>query len=436
MRHALPCSVALLALACASVTAGCSSSSGGPAAPSMAPDTSSFQATYKADTVVLDAATVAAKLTNPNATDGVYRFDPSLTQVAAMKPGQTLVLTGVDLVKVDSVQTTGGLLVVTTEPASLLDAATDAEAHWDVGVDMAQGVHPQDAPGSFRALAKPFPSTPLTYTGPLGNLSATESMAFQADGSLKMDAVISFMSGQSVLKVVADAVLQSFRTDGDVIIKNGAVQEAYYEVDSIDMDLDFNLGAVALGKSDDSFKLPVEIMAPFDIGPVPTYVTVAAEIELNPSLSDTSSSRTHAHFHLLGTAGVRWVNGTPTLYGDLKNSTASTMDSDAVSTITAGLGVELTFPKVSFGVGIPKTTNVEVYMSQKAEIVANEVMRFDGLGLITGNCLTVEGNYGTFAGGTMRLAGLTLTKEVQGWGSDNQLYQAGNPDDSVCEEMP
>jgi hypothetical protein len=427
--------LAVVALAGSAAVAGCGSSSGGSPAPSMAPDQSSLQATWKADTVVLDAATVAAKLSNPDATDGVYRFDPSLTQVASMQPGQALVITGVDLVKVDSVATEGGAIVVTTEPASLVDAATDADASWDVGIDMAEGVTPQDAPGSLRIEAKPFASTPLKYSGPLGNLGATETMAFQPDGSLQMGTVVSFKSGSSVLKVAANAVLKSFRTSGDVVVRNGSVLEAYFQIDDIDLDLDLNVGAVAMGKSDDTFKLPVEIVAPYAIGPLPTYVKVGAEISLNPSLSDTSSSRTHAHFHLVGSGGVRWTGGAPTLYGDLQNSTASTMDSDAVSTVTAGLGVELEFPKVSMGVGIPKTAGIEVYMSQKAEVVANEAMRFDGLGLITGNCLTVEGNYATFAGGTMRLAGLKLTKEVQGWGKTNQLYQAGNPDISVCQEV-
>jgi hypothetical protein len=428
---------AIAALGVASFAAGCGSGSGGGGAPSaapMAPDQISFQSTWKGDTVVIDAATAKAKLQNPGATDGVYRFDPSLTEVASLKAGQALVIEGVDLVKVDSVQTTSGATVVTTEPASLLDAATDADAKWDVGIDMSKAATgAQDAPG-VRIEAVPAPSGSLSYNGPLGNLSANESMQFDADGALEMKSLVSFKSGSATMKIAADCVLKSFRADGDVIVKNGALQEAYFEVDDIDMTLDFNIGAVALGASNDTFSLPVTIKAPVPIGPIPTYVAVSATLSLNPSLSDTSSSITHASFHLLGKAGVRVVNGVPSAYGDLGSSTASTMDSQAVSTINAGLGVELEFPRVSFGVGISQAGG-ELYTSMKSEIVANEVMRYDGTGLINGNCLTINGDFGTFAGGAIRLAGLKLSKELEGWGKQTTVYQAGNPNDQVCKDV-
>jgi hypothetical protein len=428
----VPLSIAILGVAC--LGAGCGSSSGGGSqAPSLAPDQVAFQATWKSDTVVIDAATAQAKLQNPDAADGVYRFDPSLTQVASMHAGQALVIAGVDLVKVDSVQTTSSAIVVTTEPASLLDAATDADATWDVGIDMSKGVTTQDAPG-VHIEAVPSNSGSLSYNGPLGNLSANESMKFDSDGSLDMNALVSFKSGNATMKIAATCVLKSFRADGDVVVKNGALQEAYFEVDDLDMTLDFNIGAVALGASNNAFSLPVTIKAPVPIGSIPTYVSVSATLSLNPSLSDTSSSITHANFHLIGKAGVRIVGGVPSAYGDLGSSTASTMDSQAVSTINAGLGVLLEFPRVGFGVGITQAGG-ELYASMKSEIVANEVMQYDGLGLINGNCLTINGDFGTFAGGAMRLAGLKLSKELQGWGKQTTVYQAGNPNDGVCKAV-
>ncbi len=431
----------LSALALATLAAACGSASGGSdgatSDPAAGPDQTAFQVTWKPGTVVLDDATVKSALMNPTTTDGIYKLDPSQTQIAAMQAGQVLVLTGIDLVKVDSVAMSDGVVVVTTEPASLVGAATDADVTGVVGVVMgraagAQAAPPQGARAGVRIDAVPTATNGLSYNGPLGNLSATETMAFGDDGSLTMASLVSFMSGSATMKIAMDAVLHSFRTDGDVIIVNGALQEAYFDVKDIDMDLDFDIGAVALGASNNTFSLPVTITAPFELGPIPTFVSVAATLSLNPSLSDTSTSRTHAHFHLAGNAGVRFVNGAPSGYGSLQNSTATTMDSDAVSTVNAGLGVLLEFPKVSFGVGLTQAGGT-IYASEKSEVVANEVMQLDSLGLISGNCLTVNGDYGTYVGGAMRLAGLSLSKEMEVWGQTNTVYQAGNPTDAVCQ---
>ena len=119
--------------------AGCGSSGGSAQPPSratpVAPDTSSFDVTWKPETVVLDAGDVAAVVRNPRAPDGIYDFDPASEMVKNLQPGQVLVLTGVDLVRVTQVDAQPDSVRVTTEPASLLDAATDVHADWDIGAD-------------------------------------------------------------------------------------------------------------------------------------------------------------------------------------------------------------------------------------------------------------------------------------------------------------
>jgi hypothetical protein len=437
-------SVMAVSWAAALFVLACSSDGSSSSSIPLAPDQSSFQVTWKTDTVVLEEATVKTSLKNPTTTDGIYLFDPSLTQVASLHPGQALMIGGVDLVKVDSVQVGTSAITVTTEPASLLDAATDADVTWDIGMDLAHGsnnaqpiVLPSLRPvqlisqstGHLNAI--PGPKDKLSYNGPLGNLSATGSMGFTATG-LQMNATVTFNASPAVMKIAGSAFLLPFRCRGGVVVKGGLLQEAYYNVEGIDLDLDLNIGAVAMGASDNGFKFPIEVRAPYAIGPIPTFVSIGLTITLNPLLSDTSSSKTHAHFHLVGSGGVRIVNGAPSTYGSLENSVATTQDSDAVSTINAGMGVLLEFPKVSFGVGMSQA-EIAAYASFKAEVVANEVMRYGGLGLITGNCLTIGGNYGTYAGGAIRLAGFKFSQEMQLWGKATTIYQSGNPDMSVCQ---
>jgi hypothetical protein len=411
----------------------------------LAEDQVSFQATWKPDTLVLDLATVQGNLLNPTTADGIYRFAPSLAEVGTWQPEQVVVLSGVDIVKVLSVETQADAIIVTTKPISLVTAVTDADVSWDIGVDMAQGTPtPQvmivggadligaSPGGQERIAAIPSPVDKMSYQGPLGNLTAKQTMSFNADGSLKMELEVSFKDGNTTLKVVGTGTVHSFRHSGDVSIRGGTLLSGYVDVKDVDLDLDLNIGAVALGKSDDTFKLPVQITAPAHLGPIPVYVGLGASLSLNPLLSDTSSSRTHVHFHLKGGGGFKIIDGKANSYGSLEAVEVSAKENEAVSTVNAGLGVLLEFPKVTFGVGIAKVAAGEVFTSVKTEMVANQTMRYDGMGLITGNCLEINGNYGIFAGGTVRLAGVSLTKEMQVWGKVDSLYKAGNPDQSVC----
>ena len=73
---------------------------------------------------------------------GAYQFDPSLSQVAAMKPGQALVLTGVDLVKVERLARN---LTASARPLRLRGRGDDRLfARGDRRVDVRLGVRAAD----------------------------------------------------------------------------------------------------------------------------------------------------------------------------------------------------------------------------------------------------------------------------------------------------
>jgi hypothetical protein len=187
----------------------------------LAPDETAFEVTWKPDTVLIDATSIAASLTNPAAADGVYRFEPALAELADVEPGQVLVLTGVDLVKVTAVDLEADAQVVTTEPATLLEAVTDADLSWDIGADLSRPIQVDDSTGALRPLAVPTlrctPETPenckSSYSGNLGNLKATHEMETEDDGTLKMTSSLEYpQQGQAVLKISALRGFDRFAT--------------------------------------------------------------------------------------------------------------------------------------------------------------------------------------------------------------------------------
>jgi hypothetical protein len=440
---ALPFAFTLVGLA------ACSNASGNatPPAPLMAPDVSSFQATWKADTIVLDEATVKAWLRNPTATDGIYQFDPSLSRVAAMKPGQALVLTGVDLVKVNAVVVQPDAIVVTTERASLLDAATDADVSWDIGADMSKG--PASEPQSFapRLTLQSAPTTTdcdpasdagpctskLSFSGKLGNLDASQTFSFGQDGSAKLVAKLSYRDPKSTnlqLDTAVTATVKSFRHQGNIVIRGGAVQTASVSVPDVDADLTLQLNANTLGTSDDTFKLPISFTFRFPMGPIPAYFTMSGAVRLSPSLAATSLVKANLQHHVGGGFGLTFDGATLGGSGSLDSASGAdpkVSDAAAVCDVTAGMGLLTEFPKVAFGVGIAPLASAEVYLVGKEELVVNDVLKYDAHGFIVGNCLTVQGNTGAYVGGSLRLAALGFKQEKEIYGHQRQVFKGGNP---------
>lgn len=444
-RASMGIPAACLLLACS----GSSDSKDAPNAPQETPDQTSFQATWKPETLVLGEATVRDKLRNPEASDGSYEFDPSLTSVASLAPGQPLLLTGVDLVKVDSVEVRPDTVIVKTEPALLTDAVSDATLAWDVAADMASAIRtaPQFASTTHLAAAPQFPcdtqinpngcQPKTTFSGKLGNLDASQAMVLNPDGSLKMDLTIKFpQQGTAVLSVAASAVLKGFRQQGNVQIRSGALGQGSIGVSGLDLDLDLNVGAVAMGQSDDTFKYPIEVTFPYALGPLPAYFKLSATISLNPVLSESSSARSHVHFHVGGSLGLA-LNGTNLVgMGGLKS-----LDGDApkleevetVSPVAGGFGVLVEFPKITFGIGAAKVAATEGYLSGKEEVVINSSVVLGALGLIDGTCTTVSANVGAYAGGAIRLLGKSFSQEKQLSGVTREVSKKGNPSMSMCQ---
>lgn len=435
--------------ACSSQDDAAGTRSGTPrAAIELAPDSTSADFTWKPGTVVVGADTIAASLENPYATDGVYRFEPAAAELADLSAGTIVVLTGVDLVRVTAVEVTDDAIVLTTEPASIPDAVSDAEVAWDVGVDVSAPIQRNDGSGMLKPLAAPqivcaspdAPGCKSTFSGSLGNLKAEQEMETAPDGSLTMKLTMEYPQEESsVLKVALDATVRSFRNEGAVVIHGGSLESAYVTLRDIDIEVNLDAGAVAIGGGDNTFKFPIKLTFPFELGPIPAYLTVSAELELDPELSNQSSFRARTKFHVNGSTGFTVDGSTITATGSLDNvggAEPAASNVSYISTLNAGFGVLFTFPRVGMGIGLVDNASLEGYVAPKVEVVMNQALKTDGLGIISSSCATIQGNFGVFAGGTFRFGKIELEQEKQLFGKTRQIYKDGRAhgqaDPSAC----
>lgn len=433
-----------LILSAVGVVCACSGNDdgGGPAAPrspiELAPDTASADITWNPKTAVIGADAIAASLQNRYAEDGVYRFDGSAEELRGLSVGDVVVLTGVDLVRIKGVDVADDVITLTTEPATLADAASDAEVSWDVGVDLSKPVQLNDGSGMLRPLANPeiLCTPPVesaackdSFSGTLGNLKTTQKLQTLADGTLKMSVSMEYpQQGNAVLKAALNANVRSFRHEGAFVIHGGSLESAYLSLRDVEIDVDVDAGAVAIGGGENFFKLPLKLTFPFELGPIPAYATVSATITLTPALSAQSSLRSHVKFHVHGSAGFKIEGTTITSSGsfqDVDNQAPSASDVSYVSTVNAGLGVLFEGPRVGLGIGLVDKASIEGYVTPKFEVVMNQALKTDGLGIIASSCTTVRANVGAYAGGSFRLGGIKLGKEVQLFGVTHDVYRDG-----------
>jgi hypothetical protein len=391
------------------ITAGCN----GPQP--LPPDSTRFDVTWDPATVVVSPADVAAHLTNPAATDGVYHFDAGYLNARAWTAGTVLVLSGVDLARVTSVST-GSDIVVTTEPASLADAATDADVSWSLRTDLS----PVSTKSSLGTEA--LPTQPVvTVNGPFGGFGLRTMTTLAVEDSLfHFSGNVSMTQGKTMLTLTYDGKLQPFFTMGNVSIRNHKLESFYFKVDNLELDLTMNLSSIALGRGDSQLTYPITIKVPQAIGPIPTYVSLGAKIDLNPLESEKSSTQGQATYHGKGSAGLSYSNGTLTPFGTLDDSTVAFSDGAAEGDVNVGMGVLLTFPTVAVGVG-PNIAGGEVSASWKNELVANLDIQS-----ASSTCYTVDVNQGIYVAGEVRLAGYKIKDEIPLKTSTKELVKKGN----------
>jgi hypothetical protein len=99
-----------------------------------------FDVTWNANTVRLDRATTLRSLRQASSDGTTFTFASDEPAIRGLKPGQVLLVWGVALLRVTSVEPVGGYLVVQGTPASLPEAMDQAHIAWRTPARFDQGM--------------------------------------------------------------------------------------------------------------------------------------------------------------------------------------------------------------------------------------------------------------------------------------------------------
>jgi hypothetical protein len=273
-----------------------------------------YDVTYTPGTTVLDPALVPKILKSVSPDDSTYTFSGSVPQLMGLHAGNVLLIGGRALRRVTSVSRTGGRTVVTTVPATLLEAIKNGHIGWDVNfptdvvtsslvrVSVGGGLH-QARPAFYPAVAGlgpeagclGCPSGPATvdYKGTIDGFDVNLHFDESSLAGLVMNLSARKDDGSMLLK--AEAHLRTLNDFDDIWIKDSQLKSFDYREGDLtgDTTVEWHAAtsdAVSSLEKIVTLHIPVSFSVPFSVGPIPMLLAIKASLAAYPAISEKGAS--------------------------------------------------------------------------------------------------------------------------------------------------
>ncbi len=288
----------------------------------------SFDATFSDDTVIISPAAVRPA-------GGGHSYTIDAAAAGDLKPGSVLLVPGVALRKVTSIDRSGDQLRVETEFAALTDAIDDGDISWDVQLGPLSDFQtdPDTTPPAFSDVPAAMVPAEMGVTMPDGTMrqvnwtrSGNEEFPLQwrysQDG---LDYVFALgpgaehltlyiqvtrdVGGRTAMAYTAEGTVRAPRTSGNVSIRGGALKAADINQQGLHGTLDLSVAvAGGGGKIPFDFELPgiwFKYIVP--VGPIPLTVGINARVIGDVEVPVEASAQANAHFTFGGDAGFKFA---------------------------------------------------------------------------------------------------------------------------------
>lgn len=286
-----------------------------------------FDATFSDDTVIVSPA--AVRQTNGSHT---YSLDPAAA--ADLETGSVLLIPGVALRKVTSVNRSGDQVQVQTEFAALTDAITDGDISWDVQLGPLSDFQtdPDTTPPAFSDVPASMIPSEMGVTMPDGttrqvNWTRSGNEEFPLHWKYSQDGldyvfalgpaaedltlyiqVTRDVGGRTAMAYTAEGTVRAPRTSGNVSIRGSSLKAADINQQGMTGTLDLSVAvAGGGGKIPFDFELPgiwFKYIVP--VGPIPLTVGINARVIGDVEVPAEASAQANAHFTFGGDAGFQF----------------------------------------------------------------------------------------------------------------------------------
>ncbi|MGM0559278.1 MAG: hypothetical protein ACQEVA_23040 [Myxococcota bacterium] len=386
-------------------------------------DESSFDVDWSADTVVADEATVLADLEDLQPWDDVYRVPAESELLDGIEQGSIVVWPQVGIFEIVEVRDDGDMVEIETKWARFSDAVDRADIQFTHALEAGQpgravGMRPAPtqsnqlssrATQSLEGEAGPFDYSEDGVTYNSGSLSTT--LGVQGD-TINVD----FSTNTSAIKGDVSGSVSGLTAEGLIFLDPEAEDpdpSVLIDFQNVRANVTAKLSVEGAGGSDE-IVTPAVVTFPFMVGPIPAYIAVGLRFQVRSSISSPETLvSVESGFSINGSVTLgRNDDGSFGAEGSIGNFQASSPRVEFETQSTAGIGLDVDTPRISFGMGRPKLASASVFGTHSYEIVGN--VRIDPVEkdycaeVGTGSAILVGGEIGAF-----------------GW-SASQEYQVAN----------
>jgi len=358
-----------------------------------------YNVTYQPNTVLFNPPDVESALKGVSADGSTYTLDSGSSLASQLKPGSVMFLAGIAIRKVQSVQTQGSNIVVSTTDADITDAIKEGHIAWAVPMDLSQAAM-SEQPGQSGAFLEDLFAEPAEadeegwLPGECGSIWSFEGTAGPMDydicfttssSRLNIETKIKIDHVGELIKAVGKGYIENVTDLGEIDIHDGQVAQMTSGVSELHAHLDWNwlgedLGHGPISGLDQSFKLKIPkafIEYPLIIGPLPFIVKLSTAVLIHPAFTgygEESHGEYTIDVSLQGTS-LSYSAGEPQGEGNVEGSETIDPDYAVFGTRAMGFVAALEAPRLELALGIMSPLNLGI-VNQVPQ--ANAIAKFFG----------------------------------------------------------
>lgn len=397
-------------------------------------DSSSFDVDWQAGTLVAQESDVLAALEDLQPSDGIFRVPADSPILVGVSVGSIVVWPQVGIFEIVDLEPTGDIVKVATKWAHFSDAVSRAEIEFTHELRAGEpgrvvGTAPAAAPkartnNGLVEQALTVENGPLSFSEDGVNYQG-EAGGAETSFSIDGNAIsASFSSSNAGTTVGLNGSIRGLAANGRISLEAGEDDPAV-RVDFKNVTLNMQATLSINGaKGTASVIPPAQLVFPFLIGPMPVYIAIGTDIEIESTIGTEDAVLTaSAGFTMTGSVSVgRNRDGTIGAEGEITSFETQRPDFKGQTAFTAGIAIRFSAPRISFGIGRPGMATTAVYGTNSIEMVANAAVN----PLNNDYCARLGTSSGAFIGGEISILGWSIGHSRQVAHRDGVSTQQGN----------
>lgn len=321
-----------------------------------------FDVEWSLDTQLIEGDAVAA-LINYDPATGEFQF--STDQLAqfgiTLEPGDVLLVEGLAVARIVSVQDNGGTTFVGTSEATLADAIENGTIAWDVGIGFEQlsqatmTLDNTNVAGSCVPEFNPGESS-VTFTCTSGAYTMSLKIS-SVNGRAELQyQVVQKVNDNATASFTGTGTLDNFNSQGQIQYVDGALDSWNYDSDALSMQLRIELAAAGSG---DNSTIKYELPVPMLKIPIPQLAILGVSINISAQITAilevpaaaSASATASANYSYTGDTGFTYDGGDITTVATINgHDFTDGMFDSASNFVTVDAQFGLAFPRLGLSI--------------------------------------------------------------------------------------